>query len=266
MRASVEQPPDGFAWTRESWGLGIRAELLSPIAAHVFTTRALALDADGGEWAEVARAVGASGLVGVRQVHGADVVVLRRGGREAARRDRAEADILVSDDPEIAIAVQAADCVPLLIADPASGAVAAAHAGWRGMAARAPQHAVRALVETFGARAEDLIAVAGPSIGPCCYEVGPELVEAFAAVGFDERRRRAWFTPRAGSTTGRLALDLWRAVADQLADAGVRTTHISVAQLCTAHMPEWLPSYRRDGSRAGRIAAAIRAGAAAPRA
>jgi purine-nucleoside/S-methyl-5'-thioadenosine phosphorylase / adenosine deaminase len=257
MVTAVHPAPAGFSWTDEPWGLGLRANSLSAVAPHVFTTRALSLSADGGEWQQIAGALGASRYTRLRQVHGADVVTVRRGEPlDAGTLTRA--DILVSDDPGVAIAVQSADCVPLLIADPVTGAVAAAHAGWRGMAARVPRRAVAALSETFGANPDDLVGAVGPSIGPCCYEVGPELERAFADSGFDMETRRRWFAPRA-ATNDRLVLDLWTAVADQLESAGMRPARISVARLCTADLAALFPSYRRDRDQAGRIAGAIRA-------
>ena len=93
-------------------------------------------------WDEIADAMGAR-LVRVRQVHGADILV-RRVGDDAADT-LPEADIIVSNDPAVAVAIQTADCVPLLLADRRTGAVAAAHAGWRGLAAGVPRIAVDAL-------------------------------------------------------------------------------------------------------------------------
>lgn len=258
MTIGVDISVDGFTWTSESWGRGLRADALSPVALHVFTTRDLPLGANEGPWTEIARALGTTHLVRLRQVHGADVVVLRRGEPHRARRERERADILVSNDPFVTIAVQAADCVPLLLADPVTGAVAAAHAGWRGLAARVPEHAVLALADAFGARASDLIVAIGPSIGPCCYEVGPELDEAFATAGFEDHARRRWFAAREVKRKGRLSLDLWVAVVDQLVAAGVPVAQISIARLCTAHQPRLFPSYRRDRETAGRLAGAIR--------
>jgi YfiH family protein len=143
---------------------------LRPFAGHLFTTREWPLgsraEASDEDWQAVAASLRADldHLVRLHQVHGASVVVRRAGARSAPPAGRPDADIVVSDDPSLVLAVQTADCVPLLIADRATGAVAAAHAGWRGLAAGVPGVTVAALAREFGSRPADLVAVVGPSI------------------------------------------------------------------------------------------------------
>src|SRR5918993_3208583 len=110
--------PVAFEWTTESWGAGLRCQPLAEIAPHLFTTRQLELTADG--YQRLAATLGADRVAIVTQVHGADVVVIRRGS-VAHDGPQTEADALVSDDPRVAIAVRAADCVPLLMADRSRG-------------------------------------------------------------------------------------------------------------------------------------------------
>ncbi len=137
--------PDGFFEWRDVDGLpGLVCVPLAEFAAHVFTTRAWQLGSpatndDGAAWSQIAHATGvASGdLVRARQVHGTTVACGRSAGGVLP-----EADILIAREPGVALAVQVADCVPILLADPATGAVAAVHAGWRGLSARAPVKAV----------------------------------------------------------------------------------------------------------------------------
>ena len=145
--------------------------------------------------------------------------------------------------------------MPLLLADPVSGAVAAAHAGWRGTAANVAATAVGVLAEAFGARAADLVVAHGPSIGACCYEVGQDLVDEFRRAGFDGAVER-WFSRGADR---RLRLDLWLANRDQLIAAGIPARQVHQSALCTASHPGVFASYRRDGAGTGRIAAVIRA-------
>jgi YfiH family protein len=142
----------------------------------------------------------------------------------------------------------------LLIADKRTGAVAAAHAGWRGLAAQVPIETVTALTRAFGSRAEDLLAAVGPAIGPCCYEVGDDVREAMARVFAG--RDTSWFT--AGRSSGKWMFDTWASARAQLEAAGLPPNQVFEAGLCTASHPEAFCSYRRDGPPAGRIAAAIR--------
>jgi YfiH family protein len=247
----------------------------------MFTSRPwlLGSTADESAWQEVAEAMdlGPASLFRPRQVHGATVAVGRAGeppGPVAGGfpASRPEADIVISSEPAIGLAIQTADCVPLLIADRRTGAVGAAHAGWRGLAARVPIIAVEALVRELGSRPEDLLAAAGPSIGACCYEIGDEVRARFEQAGFGEGRLARWFvreprpTVRNPSMPGlspvprarHWYLDGWTAAREQLESAAVPAEQIFLAEVCTASHQETLCSYRRDGKAAGRMAAAIR--------
>lgn len=233
---------------------------LLEVAPHIFTTRQLDLTGSDRDmaagWSRIAASIGigSSQLVRPMQVHGAAVIVISRDRHGAPQGgDAREADIVVTDDAETGAAVQVADCVPLLVGDPRSGAVAAAHTGWRGTAARVASAAVAALRSNFGADPADLVAAIGPSIGPCCYQVGVELIEAFRNAGYGPRDLERWFLRE-----GELCLDLWKANRDQLEAAGLRQDRIHVAGLCTATHADLFHSYRRDGQAAGRTAAAIR--------
>jgi len=169
----------------------------------------------------------------------------------------------VSDDPDVAIAVRAADCVPLLMADTRTGAVAAVHAGWRGTAAGAATAALDAMTREFDSRPEDVIVAIGPSIGACCYEVGSELVDAFAAAGHARHLVDRWFAarpaPRGSHERPRLRLDVAGANRDQLILAGVPEEHVYDCGLCTAMHLDVLTSFRAEKEKAGRIAGVIRA-------
>ena len=255
----LPQAGEGFVWTEESIGPVLRCAPLGEVAAHVFSTRSLALErpeSDGTAWRALAGVVGVAplDLRRIRQVHGTAVASVRSG--EPVSPDLPAADIIVTDDPALAVAVQVADCVPLLIADRRTGAVAAAHAGWRGTAAGVAGAAVAALERAFGARRADLVAAVGPSIGPCCYEVGEEVREAFRRAGFDTAQVGRWF---AQGPRGRPHLDLWRATAEQLEAAGVPPTAIHLSRLCTATHRQAFWSYRVEGPGTGRLAGAIRA-------
>lgn len=161
---------------------------------------------------------------------------------------------MVSDDPQSAIGVRVADCAPILIADRRLGVVAAAHAGWRGTVQRAAAVAVESMTREFGSGPADLVAAIGPCLGACCGEVGQDVVRAFEDAGHEQVGR--WFTT---GPTPRPYLDLARANADQLRDAGIPAGSIHVSGLCTRTHAGLLHSYRADGAAAGRMVGAIRA-------
>jgi polyphenol oxidase len=248
---TLPQTTDGFEWTQAPWGRALRCRAMA--SPHVFSTIDLELRTVGGQpapgWAQLAESLGmdAGSVFRARQVHG-DAVILIAATADEKDACEAAADIITTARPDTAIAVQAADCVPLLFEDRRSGAVAAAHAGWRGTSAGVARKTVSAMAAHFGAHAEDLVVAIGPSIGPCCYRVGEELLAVFGTEG------RRWFYRLSDG----LMLNLWSANRDQLVEAGVNSENIHVAQLCTAMHPELLPSFRRDGEHAGRLAAAIR--------
>jgi YfiH family protein len=262
--------PDSFYWSTEPWGAALRCRPLEDLAPHLFTTRQLSLSSDA-DYHQLAGAVGVDRVLTLTQIHGAAVVVVRRHAPDPAASP--EADALVSNSAEVAIAVRAADCVPMLMADRDSGAVAAVHAGWRGTAARAAVVALNAMEREFGTYPTNVVVAIGPSIGSCCYEVGSDLVDAFAAAGHERYLIDRWFSSPppapafaegfggAGSGTVRrpqLRLNVAGANRDQLVLAGVPEGQIYDAGLCTAMHLDVLTSYRAEKENAGRIAGVIR--------
>jgi polyphenol oxidase len=258
-RMTLPTPDSAFHWSRETWGDALRCEPLGKVAQHLFTTKQLQLrpfERQGEAWVKAVNAVGGAitDLKRIKQVHGRAICVVRPGA-SPLHQIPPDADAVVSGTPGHVLAVQVADCVPLLLGDPRTGAVAAIHAGWRGSAARISEACVQTMVEEFGVRPADLIAAVGPSIGECCYEVGPELSDAFRQSGATEDQLSRWFThPWAGS----LRLDLWAVNTDQLIAAGLQHTRIFRSCLCTRTHATVFDSYRAEGSNAGRMAALIR--------
>jgi YfiH family protein len=261
--------------------------LLEPHATHLFSTREWALGsrrnstaaaedkADGSgdlAWEEVASAVRVepAHLIRAKQVHGVAMIVKQKGSAELP--PLTPADILMTDDGDVGLAIQTADCVPLLMADHRTGVVAAAHAGWRGLVAGVPAATVDALAAKFGSCAADLVVAIGPSIGACCYQVGPDVRAAFKTARFSDAQVDRWLLSGPRSTDvnpsmpgvdltpnpARWYLDLWQVARDQLELAGVPRNQIQVAELCTASHPDWFCSHRRDGSPAGRLVASIK--------
>jgi hypothetical protein len=210
---------------------------------------------DEEEWDAVAASLGVTRdrLLLIRQVHGTTVAIARRGRHGAW--DRPQADIILTDAPDVAIGVRVADCAPVLLVDRKQGIAGAAHAGWRGAAAQAAASAVRAMQQTFGSQPSDLVTAIGPCLGDCCGEVGPEVLDAFRSGGADSASIQKWFRP---GRADRSFLDLSRANRDQLIRAGVPPGAIFDSGLCTKTHHERLHSYRADCERAGRMLGAIR--------
>ena len=256
----MEKATTGVVTTFERFtgdpAIGFVSTALKPLAPHIFTTRALSFRGAGADddYRRLGTALGVAPdrLVGVRQVHGRTVRRLRPG--DALSAEVPDADAIVSTDPENAVIVRVADCVPILIADRHARVVAAVHAGWRGTVAGVAAATVAVIAE-LGVPAADLVVALGPSIGACCYQVDAPVRDAFSAAW---PNAAAWFSE---DGPGRWRLDLWLANADQLAGGGVAADAIHQARLCTAHHPDLAHSYRRDGAQAGRMVGGIRLGA-----
>lgn len=180
-------------------------------------------------------------LVMLKQIH-SDRIVRVEGGRGYL----GEGDGLVTDRPGVLIGIRTADCVPILIADPDRHAVAAVHAGWRGTVDQIATKAVERLSAEYGSKPENLHAAIGPAIGPCCFEVGPEVIERFRPL-----------LPEL-PLEGKANLDLVDLNRRQLTIAGLDPERIySTGLHCTMCGPPELHSYRRDGPKSGRMIAAI---------
>lgn len=175
----------------------------------------------------------------IRQVHGVGVVRMPQEAGEP------EADAVFTTEPGVVCAVQAADCLPVLLCDDAGSVVAAAHAGWRGLCGGVLERTVAALPVPPAS----LMAWLGPAIGPEAFEVGQEVREAFLAA--DTQAAQAF---RPGAAPGKHYADLWQLARQRLRRAGV--SRVSGGGLSTHADPARFYSYRRDGV-TGRMAALI---------
>ena len=212
-------------------------------------------------------------LVALRQVHSNVVVV---AGAADARRERPrKGDGVMTAEPGILLAVQTADCIPVLVADRKRRVVAAFHAGWRGTVKRIVETGIGRMRFEFGSRPEDLVAAIGPGIGVCCYAVGDEVLSIFesqfsyARLLFREvydsdpvrtRYPMLFLTQRAPghSPIGpSLHVDLIEANRRQLLDAGLKASAISVVGGCTSCQRELFFSHRASRGHAGRMMSVI---------
>lgn len=204
-----------------------------PGLCHGFSLRAAGSFADPEAARRLTAEVGASRLRLLKQVHGVAVASPDDPAAEP------EADAWAGRPPAgVLLGVCTADCLPVLLCHPPSRTVGLAHAGWRGAVAGI----VPAVLKAMGVRAEEVWAVLGPSIGPCCYEVGLDVAEA-AGPG------SAALAPLGG---GKFRFDLPGYVRGQLLDAGVPAGRMDRVDLCTGCRTDLLFSYRREG-RTGRL-------------
>jgi YfiH family protein len=180
------------------------------------------------------------------QIHSADVLVVAAadGGRLVG-----QGDAMVTDQPGVYLSMRFADCTPLLLHDPVRRAVGIAHAGWRGTLKNVAGAVVRAMVERLGCLPGDITAVVGPAIGPCCYQVGGEVIQAAEAAYADAAEL---LQPH---DDGRHYFDLWEANRRQLVEAGVG--HVAVARLCTACRTDHFFSHRAEQGQTGRFGVVI---------
>jgi polyphenol oxidase len=222
-------------------------------------------------------ALGASKMrvVALRQIH-SDIVYMA-GAAEMPQGEAApQGDALITREPGVLLAIQTADCVPILLADTKGRAVAAIHSGWRGTAQRIAEKTLGRMQMEFGTRPQDVIAALGPGIGGCCYEVGHEVVKEFTAKfpnardwfagpidalenGDSDPNWLPWLTmrpPGHAPPAPRAHLDLIAANRSILAGAGIASKNIFSSGFCTACRSDLFFSHRREHA-TGRLLAAI---------
>ncbi len=206
-------------------------------------------------------------LVVLSQIH-SDVVHVFEAPPTAPCRGDASA----TNRPGMLLAVQTADCVPILLVDLKKRAVAAVHSGWRGTLQRIVSKAIGKMQMQFGTKPADVLAAVGPSIGGCCYEVGTEVASEFrsqfcnASEWFDELRTGdepnplQWLNmapPGHQPPPKNVLLDLRKANRAQLLETGLLDRNIFVSDLCTACRRDFLFSYRKEAGATGRLMAVI---------
>ena len=206
-------------------------------------------------------------LLALKQIHSDVVRLFQNSPAEPCRGDAS-----LTNRPGLLLAVQTADCVPILLADLKNRAVAAVHAGWRGTLQRIVAKTVGKMQMQFRTNPADLLAAIGPSIGGCCYEVGTEVASEFksqfsnAPDWFDELRTGdepnplQWLNmapPGHQPPPKNVLLDLRKANRAQLLDAGLGEQNIFVSDLCTACRRDLLFSYRKEAGTTGRLMSVV---------
>ncbi len=190
-----------------------------------------------------------------RQVHDSNVAVITEElkGRGAFNFDTAisATDAMVTATPNICLMVLQADCVPLLFFDLKKKVIGVAHAGWKGTVLMVAQNMVKVLKEKFHCSADDILVGIGPSIGPCCYEIGPEVIIQIAKA-FNNKRECITET-----ADGKSYFNLWEANKMQLVQSGIPEKNIEIAKICTYCDHTVFFSYRYQQRETGRFGAGI---------
>ncbi len=187
-------------------------------------------------------------IVTARQTHSVNIRIVTEEdmGKGVSRdNDITDTDGLITNCANIPLVVFYADCVPILMCDSKVGVVAAVHSGWRGTASGIVKNAVEIMRDRFGSDPGNIKAAIGPSIGPCCFEVGEEVAEHFD---------KELVHPLGNE---KYTVDLWEANRQMLMQSGVTSGNIDVFEMCTMCNCDTLYSYRSHGEKTGRMGAFI---------
>jgi YfiH family protein len=186
-------------------------------------------------------------LYDVWQVHSADIVVT--DSPRPLDADHVKADAIITSNPEVTVFMRFADCVPILMYDPQKKIIATVHAGWQGTVKKIVERTVCYLDEKFAVDPASIVAGIGPSIGPCHYQVGEDVVTSV------KREYPGDYQSLIHEKQNALYLDLWKTNELQLRNKGVKC--IEVAEICTACDTDAWFSHRVEHGRTGRFAAAL---------
>jgi YfiH family protein len=208
---------------------------------------------------ELARALGVTldRMVGCYQVHGTGVAVV--GDSDAGRGMSLEAppiegcDAMVTATPDVYLLALSADCPPIFFHDPVRRVVGLAHSGWKGTVDRIAAHVVETMARSFGSEPRDIVAAIGPGIGPCCYNVYPQVADAVEAA-FPDARRDVPVLERRGEMT---YFNLWEGIRRALLDAGLQPEKITCEGVCTSHNVDTFYSHRGEQGQCGLFGALL---------
>ena len=191
-----------------------------------------------------------------RQIHSGNVRIisdeLKGSGSTNHENAIKDTDAMVTNVEGICLAILVADCVPILFFDPVQRAIGVAHAGWKGTLEFIAQKTVMAMEKAFGSLAEDVVVGIGPSIGPCCYKVGPDIISQVEII-FHTKKEYILNESKSGEGY----FDLWKANLDQLLHAGIERKNIEMAMRCTCHNSDLFFSYRHQKGVTGRFCPGI---------
>lgn len=193
-------------------------------------------------------------MVFTDQVHGTRILYVDqqyRGSGILKNPMLEQVDGLVTDKKHVALVTFHADCVPLFFLDPVREVIGLAHAGWKGTLYRIGTNMIEKMQSDFGCAPADILVGIGPSIGPCCFEVGEDVYEPFRQAF----RQHSGTIILPAAAEQKRYVDLWQANEQALIEAGVSPQHITVTDICTKCHPEFYHSHRHAGAARGTQAA-----------
>jgi YfiH family protein len=188
-------------------------------------------------------------LTALQQIHSDRFIIITESRNQ---ENPPEGDALLTQIPGVALAVQMADCLPVLMVDPVNYAIAAIHAGWRGILTRIVQKAIHGMQKHFNADPDRILVAIGPGIRSCCFEVGAEVVRLF-----DEEYIGIQFGKPACDRPGKHLLDLRQALDIQFDAAGIMPHNVYDLRACTCCTRDEFFSFRSEGVRCGRMMSVI---------
>jgi len=186
-----------------------------------------------------------SSLFIMKQVHGKEVVIVENTDQAGSVRKKLEADGAITQKKNLALTIQTADCVPVLLYDPIRQVIGAVHSGWRSAAQGIIAEALSKMKRHFRSNPADCHALIGPSIGACCYEVGEDVIRHFPVSVWNRMESE------------RYRLDLCKTAYLQLSQSGIKEENILQVGLCTACHTDLFFSYRAEGPNTGRMMALV---------
>ena len=195
-------------------------------------------------------------IVAGQQVHGTEVVVVDGSHRGKGAQSWADTipktDAMVTNSPDIALMVLVADCAAILLYDPEKEAIGIAHGSWRGAIGGIVSHTVQKMIDSFGCQPEDIQVGISPSIGPCCYKVGEDVLSALRTSFPDQ-----WGQFIVHQTDGSVHLNLWELLRQQLVESSIPKKKVETTGICTACNMNLFYSHRGEMGKTGRNGALI---------
>lgn len=189
-------------------------------------------------------------IINVKQVHGSDIMVIDSETKDFRGVSNLEKDGLITNIPGIALITYHADCVPIYFLDKKQRVIGMAHGGWKGTYNNINEKMINTMKKVFACQSEDILVGIGPSIGPCCYEIGEDLGEKFT-------NRYKDFKGIIEIRNNKTYLNLWQVNYLQLLEKGILKENIMLSKTCTSCRVDELYSYRKENGTKKRMAAAI---------